>query len=1309
MADEFEDELISTAAQVLKHAADAAAVPFNPSQLGPIPDKKRTEVRPSPEERGTLLPIGIPKGGYTTEPGSLARMSEMAAVPEILHGPYKAFTKLHDYLQKGGHPTDEDAVNLSVEVATGVLGGTAFTHASREGLAAIKGLGKEVAEPTRFEKSMWEVWGKGKKEIAEKEIADPYLAYTEKELANLTSTEKELIDLAHAQEKLKNAMEKEGKELTDAIKKHLPAPTQLDRNEFASELYISVEGGNVGSDFKRDIDEVAGFIKTGEMTIHEAMETPYPHVKAHLLTLLSDMKHGGLVPKEEVMGKARELPDQLKKMDSISKDLGFDHFSEKIFVDAKPTYVGDFIAKNMDNDDIMDTIKLAKKSGVSQVIIGGGASPEIVIQFAPSKIAGQIPLKPPKNLPTELEMRNWPNAKPIENLALDEAHPGPIIAYHGTSAETYTKMDISKTRDIGHHFGTKEQASNRVGENADNISTSTTRIIPAFLDVKKPITLPDLGAWHPASLARHIEQINPAAKGLIDKVHHTMYDSAEAAAFTAGDRSAHDRGYDVIRKNLDKLGYDSIRYENVVEGRGWSYIVWQRDKIKSATDPDHILYVKTGPGIPLNREDQKDMAGIPREDELPLDPGADPAAVSPMTDKPVDWQSDSERQALDRLRQSIEKEGAASAPRDLTASSVDPSTGTAATKAPDLIGRMFSPDIAKLPPEQRAATLLKEQGMDADLGTFMRKQLEAAQQPHNVRGMLRGVGAAGGGMAGAASPMPGGTVLGTMIGSMTGQYLADVYDSFYQTQKATGEKPAILESHLNNLKGALIDGTVTGGTQVALPLVVGPGKALLSKLLRLPPNSAELLKEASDIGVDIGAANMAGSRAVGAVNIFGRMPFIGGSAQNAAKLQAKQLVAAHNDLFGKIANPRAASEISHEAFEEGSKRFTEFATKIQRQAEHAARVGEEAGAIIPAGGIKKAAQTAIDTLESKVGGIRVYLDPKEIKLLKSIVAGPDDITTLDAKAFDPYLENMIRKASGRTGLAMPMLSDIRTATSTALKSVDHPAAKLMAKVDADFKNGMRTFATDTAKNIGQFEREVFATGKTLPGRKTADEIADTIAELTTPTKVAEMRRLVGDDPIKQVARLKLDAAWQKAVISEEGEAFKWSADKFNKALGLDSVGGQKSEALREMLKGTGVRIEDIQKLASVADSVATAPIADVSTFMARAAVLRGSAGITDALRGALTFGMAGGGAASAGLPTTIAAMVVARYGVGSLMRPGMIDAATISMDKMATQAAKIAALEHMFTTIPEKLEDLLDEYMPPELQKGIKKAAGPQQ
>lgn len=262
-------------------------------------------------------------------------------------------------------------------------------------------------------------------------------------------------------------------------------------------------------------------------------------------------------------------------------------------------------------EEIADVIDMAVGAGISKIEVG---DIKMNINFFESH---DKPLPPgisypgyikSEKLPSETQMRLWPNAKDIDTLGNTDKHPeGGLLAYHGTKVDKIFEkgqFDLAHSNDIGHHFGTKEQAGSIiVGDNLWSDSLPR-RIIPVHIAVKNPLTLPDMGGWRPWDFPRELAEVLP---GYTEKMENNL----SARLNKVSEVSEGDIGrkqFDIIRAEIEKFGYDSIRYLNSVEGEGWSYIVWQKNRVRSASNPEHILYVRTGPGVP-NRYQEEDEDG----------------------------------------------------------------------------------------------------------------------------------------------------------------------------------------------------------------------------------------------------------------------------------------------------------------------------------------------------------------------------------------------------------------------------------------------------------------------------------------------------------------------------------------------------------------------------------------------------------------------------------------------------------------------------------------------------------------------------
>ena len=131
----------------------------------------------------------------------------------------------------------------------------------------------------------------------------------------------------------------------------------------------------------------------------------------------------------------------------------------------------------------------------------------------------------------------------------------PMVLSHGTNNKNFNTFDRKfVTGQLGFHFGTEQQAKNIYGED-----TPPKKIIKAYVSIKNPLRMKDPGAWT-TSVA--IDAINKAAGLKIPKLAPDTY----------------------IVEKLQEAGYDGIVYENEFEDSGDSFIAFEPNQIKSATD-----------------------------------------------------------------------------------------------------------------------------------------------------------------------------------------------------------------------------------------------------------------------------------------------------------------------------------------------------------------------------------------------------------------------------------------------------------------------------------------------------------------------------------------------------------------------------------------------------------------------------------------------------------------------------------------------------------------------------------------------------
>lgn len=177
----------------------------------------------------------------------------------------------------------------------------------------------------------------------------------------------------------------------------------------------------------------------------------------------------------------------------------------------------------------------------------------------------------------------------------------PLVVYHGTDKD-FSTFDPSLSGDLGIHFGTAEQASKAVNVLGKPL-VEGARVIPAFLDIKNPLRLPDVFSVIGKRWTTRAKNLRLDSKGIKFDAEQTreLHDAA-ANLDRIRDRAGGDwklglsskpevreayrkeekRFWKVVESAIKASGYDGVVYSNKVEGKGDSYIVFSPDQIKPA-------------------------------------------------------------------------------------------------------------------------------------------------------------------------------------------------------------------------------------------------------------------------------------------------------------------------------------------------------------------------------------------------------------------------------------------------------------------------------------------------------------------------------------------------------------------------------------------------------------------------------------------------------------------------------------------------------------------------------------------------------
>jgi hypothetical protein len=124
-----------------------------------------------------------------------------------------------------------------------------------------------------------------------------------------------------------------------------------------------------------------------------------------------------------------------------------------------------------------------------------------------------------------------------------DAEGNPRVMYHGTGAE-FEKFRRSRS-DVGMHFGTAEQANDRLAYTAKGDDTQPS-VVPVYLSIKNPMRLPDVGAWNQYNVAHHLLEKFPQDRDRISRLNSPK----------------------AIREYIQSKGHDGIVYRNTGESGG---------------------------------------------------------------------------------------------------------------------------------------------------------------------------------------------------------------------------------------------------------------------------------------------------------------------------------------------------------------------------------------------------------------------------------------------------------------------------------------------------------------------------------------------------------------------------------------------------------------------------------------------------------------------------------------------------------------------------------------------------------------------
>lgn len=538
---------------------------------------------------------------------------------------------------------------------------------------------------------------------------------------------------------------------------------------------------------------------------------------------------------------------------------------------------------------------------------------------------------------------------------------------------------------------------------------------------------------------------------------------------------------------------------------------------------------------------------------------------------------------------------------------------------------------------------------------------------------------------------------GGAAGAAAGSLLFDTFDDVVRFFEGTEKERGIFDPSLRALEAAKTDALFTGGALSLGPLIRA-FKPLVGRAMGLK-DKARLADLAEAQGIKIGAIQATKSLAIkGFATVLGVFPFINPPLIAAAKASGRGTRRFFNDLLNTMAPTVHLADLGVDMTRVAGDRFKNYkrmwGALYLKHARLAARASDPA--FLPTKNTASTAKKLFEEAESgrtllKTGKVltspRGVTDPLQdfINQLKDL---PDRITVKQLRKMQRELGEATAQAKA-DGFDIKRGRDLKRALERDLNSPDltvltqkegEEIVKSLTRANQFFAETMKQFETTTAGRFAKADKNIFKPGFFKAGSLNADEIAKDVFNAQSPMALKDLRRLVGGNQFKRVARKHIDDVAVKSFDESAEGVLSFNPDSFVEKLGLNTAAGR--ESVEEMIRGTGVNLKDLDDFVEMARAAEDFTISSSATFLKRKFTLTAFRGI----------GSAAAFTASLADPiTTITAIFLLRHGGRILTRPSTLRNLTRAMDDTLTKQLRRTAITRVAVNVlrgPDNRQEL---------------------
>lgn len=550
--------------------------------------------------------------------------------------------------------------------------------------------------------------------------------------------------------------------------------------------------------------------------------------------------------------------------------------------------------------------------------------------------------------------------------------------------------------------------------------------------------------------------------------------------------------------------------------------------------------------------------------------------------------------------------------------------------------------------------------------------------PGPTRDTYIGSGATIGGIGGSLAGIPG-TLAGGALGAAGGSAAYDASRALFDRMHGYKglEATERLENTAEGMADAAYDDALWSMGGMSALRALSRAKPVVGSLLGVNNKETRRLADmAKAQGIGLGATHLSKSRVVRAMpKVLGVFPFVGTPYRTGQVRVIGQMDDRAADLLNTLAPTSTKQDIGEKLTKAASKRYSKAdtiaSTLYKRFSDTAAALPVKD--IVDTAPLKDemariAQREGIEAITLEGGKTMTRGTDPVGDYLRQITELPERITVEQARGLERQF-NAIMREGGTQGWDLSRLEGVKGALEKAKNALDVSrlppdlADDVLKKWKAanEFFSGMkRATETPTARRFGRVDKDIFGKGFFKAGTINQDEVYDAVFRAKSPQAMSDLRNLVGGAEFRSASRKFLEGALEKSrVRAKEGDVLGdlFSAADFEKRIGLDSQEGW--DSLKEMLKGSGVTVDQWRDFLDVAKKATDIAVRDPSTFLARRAILTG--------------GVAGGlvmGSGSMSLPAAATAVLATRGLTRFLMSPKQLKLMMRSLSPTTSDAVR---------------------------------------